>query len=127
MTLYEFNQQGYDQMPDYNSEDLKRAKKKISKWLKENEAFYYAFICNELKYYTIFKNSQKKLGAEVGPEIILEVASTLGTIKGIDLNDSKTGIEFWIKSTLDNKAHMFLMFKYDKGVIDLCHKERKTH
>lgn len=127
MNLYEFNQQGYDQMPDYNHDDLKRAKKKITKWLTDNEAFFYAFICNELRYYTIFKNLQKKQGAEIGPGIILDVASTLGAIKGIELNDSKTGIEFWIKSNVDNKTHMFLMFKYDEGVIDLCHRERKTN
>lgn len=128
MNLYEFNQQGYDQMPDYNHDDLKCAKKTIEEWLNTNlSTKYYAFICNELRYYTIFVHHGRNYSTRTAANEILDVASSLGAIKEVASSYDKNGIEIWIKSNFDDKTHMYLLFNYDKGVIDLCPRNKRTH
>lgn len=118
MNLYELNQIGYSQLPNYNQDDFSFALLVIEKWIKEHFASYYMFLCNNQKYYTIYHNSFGKSIAEKA-RIIIDIAKNLGSIKSIELNESGDGIEFWIIPDGCEDIQMFLLFDYSRGVVEI--------
>lgn len=117
MTLYELNQAGYAALPKMTKAELEQAEEKIVNYLKSNDSKYYMMINNEINYYTLYTYNSLHDYEKMAKEMI-DVAKTLGSIKGIELSDSEEYIEFWI---LDKKdmCRAYLMFNYEAGVIEI--------
>jgi hypothetical protein len=112
MNMYDMNKNLIVQLPDISKKDLEAGKKKI------NEAAcigkYFMLLCNELKYYTVFKISAT--ATEKIEDVVIECIECFGaTIKSIDTLDD--AIEIWIQK--DDEAYVMYFFNYDKGV-EIC-------
>ena len=122
MTLYEFNQIGMANFPDFKEEDFLKATEEFESWIKNNsEVKYYMLLNKENSYYTLFNIQSSFALKDVSKTMFKELCEclqTFGTIKSIDLTEDKTAFEIWVKDR-DEKTFMFLLFPYDLGVIKI--------
>lgn len=119
MTLYDVNKAAYKALPAKTNEELDLLEKKLSEYLRTHLSKYYMMLCNELKYYTIytwdsrgdFYKNTNKMAWE-----IIDVAKTLGAIKGIEFLDDGA-VELWIEA--DDDCNLYYLFDYERGVIEV--------
>ena len=112
MNMYDMNKNLIVQLPDISKKDLEAGKKKINEAARVGK--YFMLLCNELKYYTVFKISTT--ATEKIEDVVIECIECFGaTIKSIDILDD--AIEIWIQK--DDEAYVMYFFNYDKGV-EIC-------
>lgn len=116
MSLYKFNQQAYAALPSMDSEALEKSKDFIHDFLNKHDAKYYLMLCNEIRYYTVYTYTNVHNVEKLVDEII-EITSDLGEIKSIETDGSGQALEFWIM--YEGECHMFLLFNYDRGVVEI--------
>ena len=104
MTLYELNKSAYASLPDITDEQKEIAEHIIERFIAESNEDYFMLLNNELHYYTIFH------------WVVIDSLSY--HIKSIERTNDETAIEVWL-TTQDNECHMFLLFGYTNGVIEL--------
>lgn len=114
MTLYEVNQQAYEQLPKMTKAELEEAKEKLSKFLYNSYNTYYMMLNHDKKYYTVFVIKKEINILSIADEII-DVSKSLGQIKGIEVTDQGM-VEIWISNS--GECNMYALFPYDKGVIE---------
>ena len=123
MTLYEFNQTGYTNLPKMAKSEINTMKERVTSWIndidkahQDEENVYFMLLNNESHYYTIF-NWGESFGSEVADEIF-SIVKDLGTLKSIEPTETGDAWEFWVTGQ-DAVTRMYLLFDYTKGVIEL--------
>lgn len=71
---------------------------------------------NDLHYYTLFKYIDLKIPERMANEI-LDIILHLGNLKAVERDNDH--IEFWIKNNRDEKCDMYMLFNYDRGVVEV--------
>lgn len=115
MTLYEVNQQAYEQLPKITKAELESASKKMTEFFYQANSKYYMMLNHDKKYYTVFNTAKAQFFWEISNEVI-DVAKSLGQIKGIEVTEQGM-IEIWISNS--GECNMYALFPYDKGVIEI--------
>lgn len=115
MILYELNQSGYANLPKMTKAEIQKAKESFQE-ADIIASKYFALICNELRYYTLFCNKRNcpYWHEQVFDEVV-SLLQELGELKSIEVNEQM--VEFWVAK--DGECHMYALFNYDRGVIEL--------
>lgn len=117
MTLYEFNQAGYSNMPDMTEEQIQKARQDIViPFLEKHPSSYYLLLNNDQHYYTFFVFNEFSVIDNLAGELVT-LAQELGPIKSIEVSNDGEFIEFWI--SYDNSTEAFMFFDYQRGVIEI--------
>ena len=115
MTLYEFNQAGYSNMPDMTEEQIKKAYKDVViPFLEQHPSSYYLLLNNDQHYYTFFVFNEFSVIDHLAGELV-SLAQELGPIKSIEV--SGDALELWI--SYNNSTEAFMFFDYQRGVIEI--------
>lgn len=119
MTLYEFNQVGYNSMPPMTKEELDEAKTLVKEYLRKTQSDYYMLLNNEEHYYTVFHRVTRYPidTADAVCNRIFSIAQELGTLKAVEIDNTFAGVQFWITDNWDDKTKMYGLFDYARGVI----------
>lgn len=118
MNLYHLNQcliAAEDTLPDVV---IVRKIKELNKMLLSQNYKYYMLLSNELKYYTIFRNTNKGKEISFG-QAVFECLADFGEIKSYEFTPETNSVEIWVKNSFDNLAHVFYLFPYDTGIIEV--------
>lgn len=101
-----------------SDENLQYAHAEIYKFLgetmQENVSNYWALICWNRKYCTLFHDNPKASDEELS-DIIMEIIESLGEVKDIT-NNEKGAVEIWI--TDETSTECYLLFNYNSGVVE---------
>ena len=120
MNLYEYNQVGYNSLPNLTKLEMRVGLEKIEDYINNHVGQYYALINNELKYYTMFhKNTFNVNWANLAANELLDIAFDLGGVKDYGVTGNGDAIAFWIDYNDEGMTHAFYFFKYDNGVIEV--------
>ena len=132
VSLYQLNQGIIKQMKDLTSTEIKKRLKLIRSWLYHNPAKYYALICWDYNYITIFHFPSDNYDAQINE--IQEILTALGPIKAIDPHGEGQAIEIhqiedhiedidafeiWITWHEEDGAKLFMLFPYDGGIVEV--------
>lgn len=116
MTNYELNQQVMSQMKPLSEEEISSRLEIIEEFFKNIKNEYLMLLCNELKYYTVFKtSSQDETAYNTFSNAVLDILNNLGEIKDIYNNDNGA-IEIW-STHQDGTSHCYYLFGYDAGIV----------
>ena len=117
MTLYEFNQNLCNSLPDKDKEAIEKLGETVIKpYLEKHSSSYYLLLNNDLHYYTFFVFNEFSITNNLIDELI-DLVSELGTIKSINLDTDGNAIEFWIKQ--GETTNLYVFFDYARGVIEI--------
>lgn len=122
VSLYDINQNIFAQLQPMNDENLRQVHSQIFKFLgdtmQDYDNDYWALICWQRHYITIFHNDSKLKFEEDSEEIsdvLMDILESLGDIK--DVTDNGNGaLEIWITS--NEGTHCYLFFNYKNGVVE---------
>lgn len=114
-TLYDINKQIIGQDKILDQYELERKVDKLSDVMVESN--YFALICNERHYYTVF-NCKEASSSQIF-SAVYDVLTSLGNVCDIlpSSSNEKT-YEVWIKDTISNEVFMYFMTSWDEGVIE---------
>jgi hypothetical protein len=115
--MYEFNQVGYSSLPTMTKEDLHKAETTVKNFLSDNPSKYYMMLNNDEHYYTIYTFTDNYRFTDMAAEIV-DVATTLGEVKSIEISEDKHKVEFWITKGKD-ECIVYYLFDYAIGVIEV--------
>lgn len=116
MTLYELNQNAYSRLSKMTSAEIKQAIDKNIKMFNDSDG-YLMLLCKELSDYTVFNVITMDNPIDLWEEII-DLLKSRGTLKAIEGKEDGT-VEFWVQCKNDDICHMYLLFNYNWGVIDI--------
>lgn len=116
MTLYELNQTAYAKLPKMASNEINEAIQKNIKMFNSDDN-YIMLLCKEKSDYTVFNVQDMDETVDLWNEIV-DLLQTRGSLKAIEGKEDGT-VEFWVQTKGENICHMYLMFNYDWGVIDV--------
>ena len=117
MSLYELNKNIISQLPAISKEAMNIAIEVINNYRMDTDNKYYALICRECGYYTMFNT--KEVGGEL-PDLstgIIECLANVGEIITINLDENGGAIEIWVRARDD--VFYFILFGYDQGVVTI--------
>jgi len=132
MSLYDLNKDIIAQMKNLTSTEIKKRMKIIRSWLYHNPAKYYALICWDYNYVTIFHFPSDNYDAQVNE--IQEILTALGPIKAIDPHNNGQAVEahqiedhitdvdafeIWLTWYEEDGARLFMLFPYDGGIVEV--------
>lgn len=116
MTLYELNQNAYAKLPKMTFAEMEEAVNKNIKMFDCSDN-YLMLLCKEESDYTVFNVIDMDEPTMLWDEII-DLLKSRGTLKAIEGKEDGT-VEFWVQCKEDDTCHMYLLFNYDWGVIDV--------
>lgn len=116
--LYSMNQGIVDTLPALRGDEVQKTAQLFFDWIDSNESNYYMLLCNELRYYTVFHNNNEFINKEQFWSELIDIANSAGQIKVLEV-DSNGVFSIWLNWNLDNKSHLFYLFPYEKGVVEL--------
>lgn len=121
MSLYDINQNIFAQLEPMTDEALRQVHAQVFKFLGEttqdDSNDYWALICWERKYITIFHHMPD--GPEEISDVFMEILESLGDIK--DVSDNGNGaLEIWItdNNRAEPRTDCYLFFNYKDGVVE---------
>ena len=132
VSLYQLNQGIITQMKDLTFTEIKKRMKLIRSWFYHNPAKYYALICWDYNYITIFHFPNDNYDEQVRE--LQENLLALGPIKAIDPHgegqiiemhqiedhiEDIDAFEIWVTWDEKDGPKLFMLFPYDKGVIEI--------
>lgn len=116
-SLYDINKTVFEQLEPMSDEALLNAKAEVFKFLGETmvdeENDYWALICWERRYITIFHHTPGE--EEELTDVFMEIIESLGDVKDITNNEDGS-IEVWITDEKDTYCYVF--FNYKLGVVE---------
>ncbi len=130
-TMYDLNKDIIAQIKDMTPTEIKKRMKLIRSWLYHDTDIYYALICWDFNYITIFRFPNENWDEQV--KEIQEIITSLGAVKAIDphnggkamdlhhIEDEVENIdafEIWIKLEEYQEPKMFMLFPYGGGIIE---------
>lgn len=116
VTLYDLNKIIISQMKPLNKDQLTEKIKLIDSFDKKYHNNYYMLLCNERRYYTVCSHELNCI--DTLGDVIFELANWIGDIYSIDEQEKTSAIEIWIRPKEEEQVSMFLLFPYDKGVVN---------
>jgi len=129
-TMYELNQNIISQMKDLTNTEIKKRMKLIRSWLYHRTSKYYALICWDYHYITIFNFPNDNYDDQV--KSIQDILINLGPIKAMDPHGAGKALELhwienhiseidafeiWVTFKEEDGPRMFMLFPYDGGVV----------
>ena len=115
-TIYEVNKEICAQLPPLTEEEKQKSIAFIKEYLENTFNTFYMLMNHEVRYFTLFNDDSWCWGDyprhDKGAKTIFEIAESLGQVKTVTFDTSKTALEFWI----DDKIYLF--FPYDEGVVN---------
>lgn len=129
-TMYDLNHDLIAQLKDLTPTEIKKRMKLIRSWLYHDTDIYYALVCHEWHYITIFRFPNDNYDDQI--KEIQEIITSLGPIKAIDPTglgkavemhhiedkiDQIDAFEIWIK--IDDDMKMFMLFPYGGGIVEV--------
>ncbi len=132
MSMYELNQDIIKQMKDLTNTEIKKRMKLIRSWLYNGTAKYYALICWDYNYITIFHFPNDNYDNQVNE--IQEILMGLGPIKAIDPHGAGQALEIhqiedhiqdidafeiWCTWEENDGPRLFMLFPYDGGIVEV--------
>ncbi len=117
VSLYDINKNIFAQLDPLTDDGLRQAHSTVYKFLgesmKDEVNDYWALMCWERQYITIFHHS--KFGEEELSDVFMEIIENLGDVK--DVYDNGNGaLEVWITNEIDTYCYLF--FNYKVGVVE---------
>ncbi len=111
--LYDMNKQIIAQLPIMKDTDFKKALENVTILHNTWHNKYYMLYGKEISYFTVFEVIEPQyLG-----EILLECCLNVGSIKAMDLTETKDAIEIWIED--ENGPTCLYLFPYDNGIVQV--------
>ena len=115
LSLYEMNKSVIAQLPAYTNDQIKTLQETLNKWDNTNY-YYYMLLCNEAKYYTVFHKTLPMIASfstlgEATIKLLLEAQYTIH-----EETEYPDRFEIWVKK--DDETYVFILFPYDKGVVN---------
>lgn len=119
MSLYELNKNIISQLPMITEEGIDTAINLIREYRTTTDNKYYALICREYGYYTMF-NTKEVHGelSDLGTGVF-ECLSNVGEIITVNRDENGLAIEIWVRAKDD--VFYFILFGYDQGVVTIEH------
>ena len=122
--VYEMSKNIVGQFKPLNALEIATGQQRIEKWLENNletmGRHYWMLLCKERSDYTVFVSTPTCNGYDFGA-IAQEIIGCMidrGTLLDICLDDHETAYELWVNTPDDSEVHMYLLFPYDKGIIE---------
>lgn len=117
MSLYELNKNIISQLPVITEEGIDTAANLISEYRVNTNNKYYALICREYGYYTMF-NTREALGELPNLSTgVFECLSNVGEVITVNQDEGSGAIEIWVRREED--IFYFILFGYDQGVVTI--------
>lgn len=119
-TLYEANQQMYQQLATPSDKIIEKQLNKMLDWIINNliHCYYFMLLCREKYDFTIFSCSQYTDYENLKNEI-KEVLQSRGTIIEIRLSDNKDMYECWVREEETKEVSMYAFFDCNDWVIEI--------
>ena len=122
MSLYDINQNIFAQLDPMSDEALRQVHAQVFKFLGDTmedvNNNYWALICWERNYVTIFRDNNDLRYTPEGEEIsdvFMEIIEGLGDVKDVSEN-GQGALEIWI--TDDTGTYCYLFFNYNNGIVE---------
>ena len=119
ITEYEINKMIIAQLPSLISNEQLAPSRELIKNFTHQHSFtgnaYYMLLCNDLRYYTVFNVYENRPDEENVENVVIDCLQDMGVIQQINPTEDGKAIECWIKN--DKGTFMFMLFRYDWGVI----------
>ena len=118
VSLYQLNQDIMSNQPALSGDGVRKGQLEFFDWiskLPDNPKFY-MLLCSELNYYTVFHINDTATREEFWNELY-DIAKELGTLKAMEIDSGCFSI--WVDWPQDNISHLFYLFPYDRGVVEV--------
>ena len=130
--MYELNKSIISQMKDLTNTEIKKRMKLIRSWLYNVPEVYYALICWDYHYITIFRFPDTNYDDQI--KELQDILIDLGAIKAIDPHGMGRAIEIhqiedhikdvdafeiWIQLPDDSEPKLFMLFPYGGGIVEV--------
>ena len=118
VSLYQLNQDIMSNQPALSGDGVRKGQLEFFDWiskLPDNPKFY-MLLCSELNYYTVFHINDKATKEDFWNELY-DIAKELGTLKAMEIDSGCFSI--WADWPQDNISHLFYLFPYDRGVVEV--------
>ena len=118
MTLYQFNQNIMSSQPALSGDGVRKGQLEFFDWISKqpDTPKFYMLLCSELNYYTVFHINDKATKEDFWNELY-DIAKELGTLKAMEIDSGCFSI--WADWPQDNISHLFYLFPYDRGVVEV--------
>ena len=118
VSLYQLNQDIMSNQPALSGDGVRKGQLEFFDWvskLPDNPKFY-MLLCHELNYYTVFHINDTATKEDFWNELY-DIAKELGTLKAMEIDSGCFSI--WVDWPQDNISHLFYLFPYDRGVVEV--------
>lgn len=121
---YAIHKQLFAQMEPLSGEKLDKKLESVKSWFnKQYNSNYVEFImlmCKENSYYTVLHlNESNPLVIDSATKTLAELLEYRGHIIDITYNDLADAYECWVKEKNDGEIHMYYLFTYDWGIVEV--------
>ena len=122
-SLYELNQQAYDQIPIMSRKNIEKQLTNLYEWIQEQKCDYTMLLCHERRDYTILhynnrENETYKNGTLVD---LKECINNRGRLLDVRYLQDQDAWEIWIR-IFENKGHqnyMYMFFNAEGFVVEI--------
>ena len=119
---YAIHKQLFAQMEPLSGEKLKRKLAPIDTWFQKHylsNVRFFMLMCKENSYYTVLHLNDGKFTHVSATNMLINLLTDRGPIIDITYNELSDGYECWVKENEDGEVHMYYLFTYDWGVIEV--------
>lgn len=116
-SIYDLNKQAVMQLPPLTTEQIKEKTEEWNRWAISKNDSHYMLLCNQLKYYTLFAETDNAFFGSFGAAIATLLIEDFYIIYSIDPTEDGA-YEIWAKlNNEQQEPEAFYLFPYEAGVI----------
>ena len=118
VSLYQLNQDIMSNQPALSGDGVRKGQLEFFDWISKqpDNPKFYMLLCHELNYYTVFHINDTATKENFWNEFY-DIAKELGTLKAMEIDSGCFSI--WVDWPQDNISHLFYLFPYDRGVVEV--------
>ena len=118
VSLYQLNQDIMSNQPALSGDGVRKGQLEFFDWISKlpDDPKFYMLLCHELNYYTLFHINDTATREDFWNEFY-DIAKELGTLKAMEIDSGCFSI--WVDWPQDNISHLFYLFPYDRGVVEV--------
>ena len=118
VNLYQLNQDIMSNQPALSEDGARKGQLEFFDWISKqpDNPKFYMLLCSELNYYTVFHINDTATKEDFWNELY-DIAKELGTLKAMEIDSGCFSI--WADWPQDNISHLFYLFPYDRGVVEV--------
>ena len=118
VNLYQLNQNIMSNQPALSGDGVRKGQLEFFDWISKqpDNPKFYMLLCHELNYYTVFHINDTATKEDFWNEFY-DIAKELGTLKAMEIDSGCFSI--WVDWPQDNISHLFYLFPYDRGVVEV--------